>query len=178
MLISWVALVNPSHPYLENDPAPSFDPHHLRISPWFRYRKGKSDPTDAEMAARAVLAGVANATPKSGEGEIEMIRMLKSTRDSASQGTHPGRQPDEGPGRHGSGRTARNTGRSDGHRPRGAVSRASVRVISRIPPRRPNTPFGPWHAVTFNSTRRHAVCRPSWNGSPGWQPRPWSAFSG
>ena len=48
-----------------------------------RYRKGKSDPTDAEMAARAVLAGVANATPKSGEGEIEMIRMLKSTKDSA-----------------------------------------------------------------------------------------------
>ena len=48
-----------------------------------RYRKGKSDPTDAEMAARAVLAGVANATPKSGEGEIEMIRMLKSAKDSA-----------------------------------------------------------------------------------------------
>ena len=48
-----------------------------------RYRKGKSDPTDAEMAARAVLAGVANATPKSGEGEIEMIRMLKCTKDSA-----------------------------------------------------------------------------------------------
>ena len=48
-----------------------------------RYRKGKSDPTDAEMAARAVLAGVANATPKSGEGETEMIRMLKSTKDSA-----------------------------------------------------------------------------------------------
>ena len=48
-----------------------------------RYRKGKSDPTDAEMAARAVLAGVATATPKSGEGEVEMIRMLKSTKDSA-----------------------------------------------------------------------------------------------
>ena len=48
-----------------------------------RYRKGKSDPTDAEMAARAVLAGVANATPKSGEGEVEMIRMLKSVKDSA-----------------------------------------------------------------------------------------------
>ena len=26
--------VNSSHPYLENDPAPSFAPHHLRISPW------------------------------------------------------------------------------------------------------------------------------------------------
>ena len=48
-----------------------------------RCRKGKSDPTDAETAARAVLAGVANGTPKSGEGEIEMIRMLKSTKDSA-----------------------------------------------------------------------------------------------
>ena len=48
-----------------------------------RYRKGKSDPTDAEMAARGVLAGVADATPKSGEGEVEMIRMLKSTRDWA-----------------------------------------------------------------------------------------------
>ena len=25
MMISWVAPVNPPHPYLENDPAPSFD---------------------------------------------------------------------------------------------------------------------------------------------------------
>ena len=48
-----------------------------------RHRKGKSDPTDAEMAARAVLAGVADATPKSGDGEVEMIRMLKSAKDSA-----------------------------------------------------------------------------------------------
>ena len=48
-----------------------------------RYRKGKSDPTDAEMAARAVLPGVANAIPKSGKGETEMIRMLKSAKDSA-----------------------------------------------------------------------------------------------
>lgn len=48
-----------------------------------RRRKGKSDPTDAEMAARAVLAGVAEAIPKSGQGEVEMIRMLKSTKDSA-----------------------------------------------------------------------------------------------
>ena len=46
-----------------------------------RYRKWKSDPTDAEMAARSVLAGVADATLKAGEGE--MIRMLKSARDSA-----------------------------------------------------------------------------------------------
>ena len=48
-----------------------------------RYRKGKSDPTDAEMAARAVLAGVADASPKSGQGEAEMIRMIKSAKVSA-----------------------------------------------------------------------------------------------
>ena len=48
-----------------------------------RHRSGKSDPTDAEMAAKAVLSGVANGTPKSGDGEVEMIRMLKSAKDSA-----------------------------------------------------------------------------------------------
>ena len=37
-MISWVAPVNPCHPYLENAPAPSFDPHHLRISPWLWFR--------------------------------------------------------------------------------------------------------------------------------------------
>ncbi len=48
-----------------------------------RHRKGKSDPTDAEMTARSVLAGVAEAIPKPGVGEGEMIRMLKSVKNSA-----------------------------------------------------------------------------------------------
>ena len=48
-----------------------------------RRRLGKNDPTDAEMAARAVLAGVARDRPKSGVGEVEMIRMLKGIKDSA-----------------------------------------------------------------------------------------------
>ena len=30
-----------------------------------------------------MLAGVADGTPKSGDGEVEMIRMLKSAKDSA-----------------------------------------------------------------------------------------------
>lgn len=51
-----------------------------------RRRLGKSDTTDAEMAARAVLAGVARDQPKSGVDEVEMIRMLKSTKDSAMKG--------------------------------------------------------------------------------------------
>ena len=41
-----------------------------------RRRLGKSDPVDAEMAARSVLAGVARDYPKSGLDSVEMIRML------------------------------------------------------------------------------------------------------
>ena len=48
-----------------------------------RRRLGKSDPLDAEMAARAVLAGVAKDYPKSGLDNVEMIRMLKIVRASA-----------------------------------------------------------------------------------------------
>jgi len=48
-----------------------------------RHRLGKSDPIDAEAAARAVLAGTATATPKDGDDQVEVIRILKLTRDSA-----------------------------------------------------------------------------------------------
>jgi len=51
-----------------------------------RRRLGKSDPTDAEMAARAVLAGVARDLPKSGLDKVEMMRMLRSTKNSAMKG--------------------------------------------------------------------------------------------
>ena len=48
-----------------------------------RRRLGKSDPIDAEAAARAVLAGVAQGSPKSGTHGVEMIRILKMAKDSA-----------------------------------------------------------------------------------------------
>lgn len=48
-----------------------------------RHRKGKSDPLDAEVAARSVLAGTATAVPKDGDDVVETIRILKLTRDSA-----------------------------------------------------------------------------------------------
>jgi transposase len=48
-----------------------------------RRRLGKSDPIDAEAAARAVLAGTAGGTPKSGDDLVEVIRIIKLTRDSA-----------------------------------------------------------------------------------------------
>ena len=46
-------------------------------------RNGKSDHADAEAAARAVLAGEAAGMPKSGDGEVEMIRVLRATRRAA-----------------------------------------------------------------------------------------------
>jgi transposase len=43
----------------------------------------KSDSSDAESAARAVLAGETSGVPKSGEGCVEMIRALRAARRSA-----------------------------------------------------------------------------------------------
>lgn len=48
-----------------------------------RHQHGKTDPLDAENAARAVLSGQARAAPKSGASSVEMIRHLKVTRDTA-----------------------------------------------------------------------------------------------
>ena len=48
-----------------------------------QYRSGKSDPIDAEAAARAVLAGTATGEPKDADGEVEMIRTLRITRRCA-----------------------------------------------------------------------------------------------
>jgi transposase len=48
-----------------------------------RRKLGKDDAIDAELAARAVLAGTATTVPKVTDGPAEMIRLLKLTRDSA-----------------------------------------------------------------------------------------------
>jgi transposase len=48
-----------------------------------RRRHGKSDPVDAEAAARATLAGNAGGTPKSQDGAVEVIRILRLERRSA-----------------------------------------------------------------------------------------------
>jgi transposase len=48
-----------------------------------RRRHGKSDATDAEAAARAVLSGEATAIPKTRTGIVESIRVLRVARSSA-----------------------------------------------------------------------------------------------
>lgn len=44
---------------------------------------GKSDPLDAQAAARAVLSGRAKAQAKSGDGPVHSARMFKLAKDSA-----------------------------------------------------------------------------------------------
>ncbi|MEV4418312.1 IS110 family transposase, partial [Catellatospora sp. NPDC049609] len=48
-----------------------------------RRRKGKDDPTDAESAARAVLAQRAATIPKQRDGHVEALRQLRVARRSA-----------------------------------------------------------------------------------------------
>ena len=51
-----------------------------------RRQRGKSDPVDAEAAARAVLAGTASGVPKARDGAVEMIRTLRVARSGALKG--------------------------------------------------------------------------------------------
>jgi transposase len=48
-----------------------------------RRQRGKDDLTDAEGAARSVLSGQATGIPKSADGNVEMIRVLRVARRSA-----------------------------------------------------------------------------------------------
>jgi len=48
-----------------------------------RRRRGKSDPTDAEAAARAALNGEAAGSPKSRDGAVEGVRALRVARRGA-----------------------------------------------------------------------------------------------
>jgi len=48
-----------------------------------RRRNHKSDPADAEAAARAVMSGEATGIPKSGDDLVEMIRVLRVARSTA-----------------------------------------------------------------------------------------------
>ncbi len=57
-----------------------------------RRAKGKSDPLDAYAAARAALSGTATGTPKTRDGRVEAIRVLRVARSGAvkarTQGTN------------------------------------------------------------------------------------------
>lgn len=50
-----------------------------------RRRRGKTDAIDAEAAARAVLSGRATAMAKTGDGHVEMLRMFRLAKDSATK---------------------------------------------------------------------------------------------
>lgn len=53
--------------------------------PHASHRRGKSDPVDAELAARAAMSGTATAIPKQTTGTVEAIRQLVVARQGASK---------------------------------------------------------------------------------------------
>jgi transposase len=55
----------------------------LRTDRRDRRLRGKSDTLDAENAARTVMAGDARAVPKSADGQVEMMRLVKVAKDNA-----------------------------------------------------------------------------------------------
>lgn len=62
-----------------------------RTSRQTRRAVGKSDPIDAEQAARAVLAGTATAVPKAGTGPVESLRALRVAKRGAMKALVAGR---------------------------------------------------------------------------------------
>ena len=58
-----------------------------------RRQRGKSDPVDAEAAARAVVAGTATAPAKRRDGIVESIRALRAARSGATRGPDCRDQP-------------------------------------------------------------------------------------
>ena len=75
--------------------------------------KGKSDPIDAEMAARAVLAGDATVIPKAGDGPVEALRQLRLARSGRDEGPHRRCEPAAQRVRHRTRRDPRPAPRSD-----------------------------------------------------------------
>lgn len=56
---------------------------------------GKSDPIDAYQAAEAVLAERGTSVPKSRDGYVEALRVLRTARTSALKGPHRSAGPDQ-----------------------------------------------------------------------------------
>ena len=109
-----------------------------------RRAAGKSDPVDAEVAARSVLAGQSTAIPKTADGAVEMMRQLKVARDSAVEGAHHGDEHAEADRCARAAPAARSPSKPA---PTTTCSRAapdSDRVPSTRPPHQPSTPSGRW----------------------------------
>jgi len=71
-----------------------------------RRRRGKSDPLDAEAAARAVQAGEATVLPKAGTGQVGDAPRAAGRPCQRHEGTHPGDQRRQGAAGHRAGRSA------------------------------------------------------------------------
>ena len=88
MIISWVAPVNPCGPYLENAPAPSYDPHHLRISPWLWFRKSALTYRQGRMAHAGHVEGILVASSSGISHCLERLHECAFVRNAPFDGRH------------------------------------------------------------------------------------------
>ena len=122
-----------------------------------RRQRGKSDPIDAEAAARAVLAGTATALAKRRDGIVETIRALRAARSGAIKARTAAVNQLKGlwsPRQPGSERHWSNAPRPRWWPPaRGCVPTRPPWPIRSMAPRRP---CGRWPSGSVSSTKRSA----------------------
>jgi transposase len=151
-------------------------PKHRRRSS--RSNLKKSDPSDAERAARAVLAAEASGVPKSADGRVEMIRTLRAARRSAMKARTQAANQLQG--------LRLRAPEQLRHRLRRLSTKELVSVAARLRlasqltlvtcPRPPSSRCVRWPADTRRSLRRSQSWTPT---SAGWWrkwPRSWSPW--
>jgi Transposase len=146
-----------------------------------RRLKGKSDPLDAQAAARAVQAGQARVVPKAGDGQVEMIRCLRVARATAMRArtqtinTLKGLLVTAPPSSANSSAAGRRPGWS-----RRPLPWSRARSPTRWPP--PPLPLAAWPAAIRPCRPRSTPSAVSWTGSPrprrpSWWPGSGSAMT-
>ena len=130
---------------------------------------GKSDPIDAEAAARATLSGGGLHTPKTREGHIEMIRVLRVAR----RGAMKARVAAGGQLRdlvYAAPQELRNQPR------RSQTTKALARACLALRPGPLRDPESATKAALRTLARRWPTCRRNWtpsmSSSPSWSARP------
>jgi transposase len=124
-----------------------------RPHPHTRRRRGKSDPIDAELAARHVLADNRPVVAKDTSGIVEAIRQLRVARDGAVKARSAALKRARRPDRHRSRGSAPTADRAQGH-PR---SREAVRTLAPRPSTAPGTRAGgQGRAAVARATDRRA----------------------
>jgi hypothetical protein len=142
-----------------------------------RRRQGKSDPIDAQAAARATQAGVAATAPKTREGQVEMIRVLRVARRGALKARIAAAEQLYGV-LYSAPKSSASRCSASRPRPWSPPAPPCGQDRSPAPPPPPKPPCGSWPAAGNSSRPNSPSLTPSsrnWSARP---PPPWSPCPG